>query len=588
MPSKARKVRKNQSFLQGAMILTISVAAVKIINGLFKIPLFWILGAEGTGYFTSAYSLYTLLYSLATAGFPIAISRMVSANSTQRRFRDVKKLHSVSIPLFICTGLLGFGLMFGGSFIYAQAISSPGVIYSTLALSPTVFFYCMMSIYRGYYEGMRNMYPTAISEVIESICKLIIGLSCAYLVLKLGMSSYYNTGTVLGVAYETEALARSAVLPLASAGAILGTTAGSFFGFLFLMIRHKIVGDGITDEELENSPDPRESRETLNTLVKIAIPVALGALVMNISDFIDSLFIQNRLTYIMNTSPNQLISIYTNLISEKSIPFDKLATTLYGCYGSASSIMMLIPSITSTFGISALPSVTAAWTDGNRLKIKSSIESVIRITTLVTIPAGLTLSIMAHPISQFLYLKSDNQSEVAVIGNILTLLGIAGIFLATATPLCSMLQAIGRVDLPVKLLAIGVVVKVFIDYTFVSIPQINVQGAGTGTLICYIFITLAALYFLYKETKVMPNLKSVFLKPFLSGVSCAVSALLMYWLLSQLIAIQRVDLLASLIFAVVVYIISLFVFKSITKSDILMLPKGQKVLRNLEKHHLMR
>lgn len=588
MPKRAPNVRKNQSFLQGAMILTISVAAVKIINGLFKIPLFWILGAEGTGYFTSAYSLYTLLYSIATAGFPIAISRMISANSTQRRFRDVKKIHNVSIPLFICTGLIGFGLMVGGTFIYADAINSPGVIYSTLALAPTVFFYCMMSIYRGYYEGMRNMYPTAISEVIEAISKLIIGLTCAYLILKFGMDSYYATGTVLGVAYETEALARSAILPLASAGAILGTTVGAFAGFLFLMIRHKIVGDGITQAELEASPDPRESRETLNTLVKIAIPVAIGALVMNISDFIDSLFIQNRLSHIMAVSPDQLTNIYSNLIAEKSIPVDKLVTTLYGCYGSASSIMMIIPAVTATFGISALPSVTAAWTEGNKLKIKSSIESVIRITTLVTIPAGLTLSIMSQPISEFLYLKGNNQAEIDVIANVLTLLGIAGVFLATATPLFSMLQAVGRVDLPVKLLAIGVVIKVIINYTFVSVPQINIQGAGTGTLICYLFITIAAMYFLYKETTIMPNLKSVFLKPLLSGLSCAIGALLMYALLSNIINIQRVDTLIALIFGVIIYIISLFVFRSITKSDILMLPKGKTLLKKLEKRGIMR
>lgn len=588
MPKATRKVRKNQSFLKGAMILTAGVAAVKVINAVFKIPLFWILGAEGTGYFTSAYALYTMLYSIATAGFPIAISRMVSASAAKHNFRQIKQIHRVSIPLFICTGLFGFALMAGGSFIYSKVISSPGVVYSTLALAPTVFFYCMMSIYRGYYEGLRNMYPTAISEVIEAISKLIIGLSLSYIILTMGMNSYRETGMVLGVAYGSEAMARSAVLPLASAGAIMGTTVGSFAGFIFLLIRHKIFGEGITKEELEHSPLAQTGRKTIGIMVKIAIPVALGALVMNISDFIDSLFIQNRLAHIMATVPEQIINIYNGLISEKSIPIDKLATTLYGCYGSAASIMMIIPAVTATFGISALPSVTAAWTEGSKLKIKSSIESVIRITTLVTIPAGLTLSVMAHPLSELLYLKSNNQYEVDVVANILALLGIAGIFLATATPLCSMLQAVGRVDLPVKLLAIGVVIKVVLNYTFVSVPQINVQGAGTGTLICYLFMTIAAMYFLYRETNIMPDLTSVFIKPLLSGVVCAGSALLIYQLLSWANDSQRINTLISMLCALIIYAISLFTFRSITKNDILMLPKGRKILKTLEKRNLMR
>lgn len=574
--------RVDHSFLQGALILTIGMAAVKLIGALFKIPLASILGVTGMGYFTAAYDLYNPLFTLATAGFPVAIARMVSESVTRKRFRDVRKIHRVSIPTFALLGVVGFVIMVIAAPLYANFIKSTGVAYPIWVLAPTILFACLMSIYRGYYEGMRNMTPIAVSEIIEAVSKLVIGLSVSYLVIQIGMSEYATKQSVFGIACESEAAAANTVLPFAAAGAILGITVGSVFGFLFLMLRYKRKGDGITREELAYSPRPRSNRSTVKTLIRIAIPVALGAMVINIATFIDSALIQRRITDIMQSQPETLLNLYQGVILPEEA--DMAQTTLYGCYSLAMTLMMLIPAITQVFGISALPSVTAAWTEGNRRKIKSSIESVLRITTLVTIPAGLGISVMAHPIAELLYLKADNQADVAVVGNVLSLLGIAGIFIATNTPICSMLQAVGRVDLPVKLMSIGVIIKVVLNYTMVGIPEINIQGAGTGTLVCYAFISIAALYFLCKETHVVPNFVSVFIKPLIAAGFCAVSAFLSYQLLGKIGLGGRMSTIVALAFAVLVYVVALFCLKAITKEDVLMLPKGQKIAKILEKH----
>ena len=199
---------------------------------------------------------------------------------------------------------------------------------------------------------------------------------------------------------------------------------------------------------------------------------------------------------------------------------------------------MIIPAFTAQFGVSALPSVTSAWTDGNKSRIKESLESVLRITTFITIPTGLVFSFMSKPIIEFIYLKSNNSYEVAVMSNILLVLGLAGIFYSTATPIMSMLQAVGRPDLPVKLLSIGVVIKVIINYTFVNIASINIYGAGTGTLIAYIFVTAAALYFLCKETKVLPNMLVIFLKPLIASIMFALTSKVLYGILFNLDSIS--------------------------------------------------
>lgn len=574
--------KREQTFLQGALILTLSMAIVKVIGALFKIPLAKYLGGEGYGYFLTAYNLYNPIFTLASAGFPIAISRMISESLARKRFRDVRQVHRVSIPIFLTTGGVGFLLMFGGAFIYVKVIDAPGAIYSMLALSPTILFACLMSIYRGYYQGMSNMVPTAISEVIEALCKLLLGLGFCIGIIKLGMNEYYASGTVFGVPYQTEELAHSAILPFASAGAILGITVGSVAGFLFLLVRHRLRGDGFTREEFTQSPPARSARNTLRSLIRIAVPVGIGALILNLAGFVDATLIQRRLKSVMDSSSAVLLNIYKGLIPQESIAKGAVHTYLYGCYGYAGNIMMIIPAITQTFGISALPAVTVAWTNGIHNELKKSIESVLRVSALFTIPAGLGIAFLSNPILNLLY--GDSPAEVAIASPVLVVMGFGAIFSAISTPLCSMLQAIGRVDLPVKLLTIGLAIKILLNYTLVGIPDVNIQGASAGTLICYAFVTVASLFFLCRETKVLPNFVSVFLKPLLAGLLCAIAAYATQGLFA-LVASQTIATVAAICFAVVVYVVALVAFRAINKDDVLMLPKGSKILKLLEKRN---
>ncbi len=578
--------RTKQSFLHGALILSISMAVVKIMGALFKINLAGILTAEGNGYFSSAYELYNPLAALATAGFPIAISRMVSENIAKGRFRDVRRIHRVSIPIFFLTGSLGVIAMILSTFIYGKAVNATEVNYATFALAPTILFVCLMSIYRGYYEGLRNMTPTAISEIIEAVCKLFLGLGLAYGVIAYGMHEYKIHGTVFGKAYQTEELARNATLPFAAAGGILGISIGALTGFLYLLIRFKTKGDGITRQELVHAPKARPYSRIVKSLIRIAVPVGLGAVIMNLAGFIDSTLVLRRLNDIMSNNPLALLNSYSGLISEDIVSRGKVHVFLFGCYSYSLTIIMLISGITQVFSISALPSVTSAWAEGNFKKLKDNMEVVLRVTTLVTIPSGLGLVALAHPIMNLLYGQQCTPSEVNIASSVLIMLAVGTIFASTSTPICSMLQAVGRVDLPVKLLAIGMTIKIIINYILVGIPQINIQGAGVGTLACYLFVTVVALYHLCKETQMIPNFVSVFIKPLLAGIACALAAYLSCDILSHFIS-QNIATILAIFIAIIVYIIALFLFKAITTKDILSLPKGDKIVRVLKKRKLL-
>ena len=578
---------RRQSFLHGALILMVAYAIEKLIGAFFKIPLTWILTPTGNGYFSNAYSLYAPLYSLATAGFPIAISRLVSENTVRGRFRDVRQIHRASIRIFLVLGILSFSIMFFGAKPYANYVLSgnpQNALPSIYVLAPAVFFTSMMSIYRGYYEGMRNMYPTAISEVIESLCRLLFGLTAAYLIVWQGMQEYAASGTVFGVPAKSAEYAKLATLPFASAGAVFGVTLGGMGGFLFLLFYHRHNGDGISGDMLKHSPRPLSMRVTSSRLIRTAVPVALGSLVVNLSTLVDSTFLQLRIKDIMDSSPQILLNMYRGIIPQSDIQLNLVPSFLFGCFSNANVFFMLVPGITQALGVSALPSVTAAWTEGDPKRIKHSIESVLRVVTLMAIPAGLGLSMLSTPIAK-LVLRSGNAPEIT--GKILVILGLAATFASISTPINSMLQAVGRVDIPVKLLAVGLAVKIVLNYTLVGIPEINVMGAGTGTLVCYFLITFLSLYFLVRETGVMPNLLAIFVKPLLaSGISVGAA-----WIL-QKTAVRFIPedfaTLLAILFAAFFYLVCVLWFRAVSRRDILMLPKGQKIVKILEKHHWIR
>ena len=579
--------RKNQSFLHGTVILTGGLLLVKLMGILFRIFVTGMIGPTGATYFTVAYEIYNPLFALATAGLPIAISKMVSENIASGRYRNVKKIKKISTPIFLLTGTIGLILMILGAFIVPNLpfVNVPGAFYSVIVLSPTIFFACLMSIYRGYYQGLKNMTPTATSEVIEAGCKFFIGYVTSYSIIHFGMREYLSKGTFLGKPYATKELAEAAIMPLASAGAILGISMGAAAGFLYLFLRDKIIGDGITKKEILNSPPAQNGKGIANTLIKNALPIGLGAIIMNVAGLIDTTLILHRIQYVMSVAPNELLTHYGSKISEAVLKSkDGVHGFLMGCYSFTLPLMMLVPAITQAFGIVALPSVTRAWTLKDKPSLKKSINTVIRMTMLVTIPAGVGLSFLGSELLKIIY--SSRPNAVSIASEIIPILGIATIFTAASTPICSMLQAIGKIRLPVKIISIGLIIKIFVNYMLVGIPQINIQGAGIGTLVGYAFILFTSMYMLFKNTKIAPDFVGAIIKPIIASLFCGVAAKTLMWLLKGRI-FNLVAVILSIFLAVIVYILVLLSIGGLSRDDIILLPKGEKIIKILAKLNII-
>ena len=179
--------------------------------------------------------------------------------------------------------------------------------------------------------------------------------------------------------------------------------------------------------------------------------------------------------------------------------------------------------------------------------------------------------------------------EVTIAANVLQVMGISGIFIATSTPICSMLQAIGRVDMPLKLYTVGMIVKIVLNYILVGIPAINIQGAAVGSLVGYMIVCLIGIYIIAKDTGVVPNFNTILLKPLLASICCGVVAFGTNYIFSNFIMGNgRFTVIPSVIVAVIVYVTALLLFKGITQEDLQEMPAGNKIAKILAKYRLLR
>lgn len=563
------KKRLQHSFLQGAAILVLSTVLVKILGAVFRIPLANLIGETGMGYYSTAYDLYLPIYSLSIAGLPIAISRIVAEFAAAGRYKDVRKTLKVAQRAFLITGLSGFLLMLLLSYPFALYTGDTKDIYGIIAIAPSLLFCCAYSAYMGYYEGLRNMYPTAISTLIEAVTRLIFGYGFAIITIKI-------CGTL-----------NSRTAAYAAAAALFGVSLSCFSGFLYLQIRHKAVGDRITAEELAMSQEPESGKVLLKKLVIIAVPVVLGSLVTQVSNLVDVMMVRMQLRGVVNRHTDYIYSVYRDIIAARDLSKNEIATALYGCYkGLAYSVYNLVPSITSVMGVSAIPVLATAWTKKDGAAVKTNVETIVRTTALIAMPAGIGILCLSGGILRLLY--PQNPTGVVIAEPMLRILGVTAIFAGIAGPLTNILQGIGKQTVPVKNMAVGVVLKIIVNFIMVGIPQINITGAAVGTIVCYAYICIANYICVIKYTKVKVNTYSSIVKPLICAVCCGAGALLSFTLLSRGGLSSNLSTLISIVIAAIIYLISIIFTHTIVKNDIISLPHGEKIAKVLEKYRIIR
>ena len=309
----------------------------------------------------------------------------------------------------------------------------------------------------------------------------------------------------------------------------------------------------------------------------------MGALALNITTLIDVSSLTNRLSAALENGGDLLLSMYEGILPA-STPKEEIPNYLFGAYNMSVTLFHLIPALTTTFGVSALPSVTTAWAARNQTLLRRNIESVWRVTSLIAFPAGFGICALAEPILTLVY--KEDPASIPIAAPILRVLGIAAVFVALSSPTNSMLQAVGKVNVPVKLMLLGGFLKLAVNFVLVPVPSVNIQGAPYGTLLCYGLIVCISIPVLCRSAGITIRFQDVFLKPLFSGILCGVTAWTSYGLFSRLVG-NTIATGLSILLAGIVYVVVLLLVRGVAKYDVLMLPKGEKIAKLLEKYRLI-
>jgi stage V sporulation protein B len=527
--------KKSQSFVEGALILMIANILVKFIGAVFKIPLNYLLGDDGMGYFGTAYTVYNWLFIVATAGMPVAISKMVAESRALGNEREAKRIFSVSYKLLSVIGILGFLFLFFFADGCASLMASPNASLGIRALAPAILFVSIMSVYRGYFQGHQNMLPTAISEVCEALGKLAIGYGAALYFITFGIEK-------------------------AAAGAVFGVSAGAMLGTLSLAIIHISKKKSPLYAGDDTLP-VRRDRAILKSLVKIAVPITIGASVFSLTSIIDAAMIMRRL--------------------QESAGFSyEMANTLWGAYtGKSITMFNLVPTLITAISISIVPTIASAFALKDKKRVQDSTESSLKITILLTLPCAVGMALLAGPILSLVFHSTTAQSTLSV-------LGYAIVFVSLVSLTNAILQATGHTMLPVIHMFVGGVVKIAVNYFLVGNPNINIVGAPIGTNLCYIVILGMNLVSLKRIIGIKYNFVTLVLKPLISVLSMAVVLLSLYGCIEFMGNILSTGI--TIVASGLVYFAVLLLVGGISENDIKMLPKSDKILGVMKKFRLIK
>ena len=565
----------SQSFLEGAALLAVSTVVVKVIGACFKIPLANILGGVGMSYFSSAYDLFVPVYSVAVTGLGVAASRLTSQDPS-----GGEEVLRASRRLFLPLGVLGTAAVLLLAPAFSRAIGNPGAAPAVASIAPAVFFSCVSAVYRGYFQGRSDMAPTAGSQVAEALVRLAAGTGLAWgstLVLRRG---FLETGEVLGRAFASEEEAALAILPVSAAAAIWGVTLSTLAGALY--IRRRWAREG---RHAPSAGGGKGASRKAAELLRIAVPISLSALVVNLASVIDLASVMNCLAAAVENGGETVRGMYPGLIPGE-LPDGMLPEYLYGSYsGLVFSLFNLAPALTAALGVSALPAAARAWSSGDRRELEYTAGAALRMAFLLGAPAGLGLFALAEPILAFLY--PARLQEAAMIAPVLRLMGLGSILAAVSAPAGSLLQAVGREKAALAATAGGAAVKLLVNWTLVSRPEVNIRGVAWGALACYGFVAAFSIIFLRLSTGIRLRLLHGAGKPIFCGILCAGAAYCAYHsLFSGVPAAFRLFL--SIGCGGTVYLVSALFTGAFEARDLELLPNHEKVEKALAKRGLIR
>jgi len=469
-----------KSIVGGMTVLSIVGLICKIVGALYRIPLAWLIGDEGMGTYQLVFPTYNMLLTISSAGLPVAISRMVSFSLAKDDPRSARRIFRIALCMLAALGFISMMLMIVMSPALAVRSGDVNTQPGFVAIAPALLLVCIMSALRGFMQGQQNMVPTAISQLIEQVGKVFVALPLAW------------WGMRVSVAY-------------AAAGVLLGTSIAEGAALLYMIVVYRRQRKAFALREQSPTEENAKTKTLVQRLLSLSIPITLGACIVPIAGFIDSGVLLNRLM-------------------DAGIEHSE-ALGLYGRYSGYVLTLINVPTALATaIAMSLVTSISSAMAKGDGKQMRRQSALGIRLAFVVGLPCSVGMSMLSRQCLDLIY-HFKTPEALQVTANLLSLSSMTIVLFTVVQATSGILQGLKKQRIPMYTLMIGVAVKVFLNYTLIGMPQINIYGAPIASLACYTLSMLPNLYYVYKYTGMKPEVMTVFGKP---AAAAALMAAVLY------------------------------------------------------------
>lgn len=524
-----------KSVLGGMTVLGLSGIICKVVGVLYRIPLAMLIGDEGIGTYQLVFPTYNLLLTISSAGIPVAISRMVSFCLTKDDPRNAKRIFRIALYLLSILGLIGTLMMIVFSGGLSQSVGDPETRLGYIAIAPALLLVCTMSAFRGFMQGQQDMKPTAISQLIEQVGKVLVALPLAYVGAKYGMAQgQINVG-------------------MSAAGALLGTSLAEAVALGYMMLLYQRRLPQFRLRRQDEAIEPMKTGTLLRRLFSLAIPITLGACIVPLASFVDSQVLVNR------------------LVDSAGYTTD-VARAMYGRYSGYVITLINVPTaIAIAIAMSLVPAISASIAKQDQKGVRHSSQLGLRFSFLVGLPCSFGMSILSKPLLSMIYRFSSEQA-LNLTADLLSISSMTIVLFTVVQSTSGILQGLRKQRIPMYTLAAGVAIKIVLNYTLVGIPGIHIYGAPIASICCYTISMIPNLHYVFKYADMRFAWGGSLFKPLLATLMMSAVVVLLKAVLPQ----RAVFTVLLVLIGIVSYFGFALVTGALTKDDLNTLRKRRR------------
>lgn len=538
-----KEKKKKNTFAKNVLMLMFSQVLIKLLGLIYRLAITNVkgFGDVGNGYYSAGYQVYAVLLIISSQGIPGAVSKLVSNKVAKGKYNEAHRVFKISMVVF---GIIGFIasllLLLSANFVSSKILNVPDVSYVLKVLSPAIFFVCVSAVIRGYFAGLGTMKASSVSQALEQFFNCVLTITFVYALV--GKEPY-----------------------IMAAGGNLSTTLAILISFSYLIVFYKKN----IKEWREESDDvvittKEENKKMAKMIIATAIPLTVGSVISVVTSFIDTVTVSN------------CIQIAYSGILKSKILLEKEAMRLTGILSKVDTLVNLPLAVNLSFYSALIPEITAAISKKDFKSASKKISFSISSSLLILIPCAIGFIVLADPILKMLY---PNASDGA---HILQIAAVTMVFVGINHTIQGSLFGLGKMYTPALALLIGCVIKIGLNLVLITNPNINIYGAVISSFICQFVVFMIVYITMKRNIKVKFEPMKHIIKPLLAGLIMGAVIFFINYLFNGVIR-NSILTIINIMIGAVVYLISVFALKILSKDEILMLPKGEKIYNLLVK-----